>query len=51
MAIIKLMGAGPHHDFAVSGTEITIGTIKVDAAAQQGEGAAVVDVYVKKEKM
>lgn len=49
MAIIKLMGAGPHHDFAVSGTEITIGTIKVDAAAQQGDGAVVVDVYVKKD--
>lgn len=49
MAILKLMGAGPHHDFAVRGAEITIGTVTVDAAAHQSDGNTNVDVYVKKD--
>lgn len=49
MAIMKLQGAGPHHDVAVRGTEITVGTIAVDAAAKQGDGETIVDVYVKKD--
>ncbi|MCW5222410.1 hypothetical protein D5041_01995 [Verminephrobacter aporrectodeae subsp. tuberculatae] len=47
MAILKQMGAGPHHDWAVRGTEIRIGSVTVDAAAHQGEGDTIVDVYVK----
>ena len=47
MAILKLMGAGPHHDFAVSKGEITIGNVTVDAAAQQGDGNVVIDVYAR----
>ena len=49
MAILKLMGAGPHHDFAVRCAEITIGTVTVDAAAHQSDGNTNVDVYVKKD--
>lgn len=49
MAIMKLQGAGPHHDVSVRGTEITVGTIAVDAAAKQGDGETIVDVYVKKD--
>ncbi|MCW5257381.1 hypothetical protein D8B23_20875 [Verminephrobacter aporrectodeae subsp. tuberculatae] len=47
MAILKQMGAGPHHEWAVRGTEISIGNVTVDAAAHQGEGDTIVDVYVK----
>ena len=42
---ILLLGAGPHHDIAVSGNLITIGGLTVDRQAEQRQEQTTISLY------
>lgn len=42
---ILLLGAGPHHDIAVSGNLITIGGLTVDCRAEQRQEQITISLY------
>lgn len=42
---ILLLGAGPHHDIAVSGNLITIGGLTVDCQAEQRQEQTTISLY------
>ena len=42
---ILLLGAGPHHDIAVSGNLITIGGLTVDCQAEQRQEQVTISLY------
>lgn len=42
---ILLLGAGPHHDFAVSGNLITIGGMTVNCQAEQRQEQTTISLY------
>ena len=42
---ILLLGAGPHHDIAVSGNLITIGGLTVDCQAEQRQKQPALSLY------
>jgi hypothetical protein len=45
MAMIKTMGPGPHSDFSVDGTVISVGELIIDATDYQDDSERIVDVY------
>ncbi|WP_027390854.1 hypothetical protein [Chrysiogenes arsenatis] len=46
MAMLRLMGNGPHHDVMVAGALVTVGEVTIDAAALQRDESVTVDVFV-----
>ena len=42
---ILLLGAGPHHDIAVSGNLITIGGLTVDCQAEKRQEQTTISLY------
>ena len=47
MAMIKTVGAGPHHDFSTNAAIVTIGTVEIDTDARQDDSDVVIDVFYK----
>lgn len=45
MAMIQLMGPGPHHDISTLGTLLRVGDITLDCAALQENSEVVIDVF------
>ena len=45
MAMMTLMGPGPHHDIATLGTSVQIGDITLDCVALQQNSDVVIDVF------
>lgn len=45
MAMMTIMGPGPHHDIATSGTTVKIGDILLDCVALQQNSDVVIDVF------
>lgn len=41
---ITTKGPGPHPEIAISGTQISVGELSIDAAERQGDSARVIDI-------
>lgn len=41
---IKTIGQGPHPDFSVNDTAVTVAGVAIDVAARQGDAQEVIDV-------
>jgi|32_taG_2_1085360.scaffolds.fasta_scaffold00307_33 hypothetical protein len=41
---IKTIGQGPHPDFSISGSIVTVAGIEIDAEARQSEAQSVIDI-------
>lgn len=41
---VKTVGQGPHPDFSINASIVTVAGIAIDAEARQGEGQSVIDI-------
>ncbi|MGL5948144.1 MAG: hypothetical protein ACRCYV_03660 [Aeromonas sp.] len=50
MQIIPL-GQGPYHDFAITGTAVTLDDLSIDAQTEQTDGEHIISVYATADGM